>query len=75
MLSIICNKHGIFIQRAGNHLSGYGCLICSNSKMELHLRNKLLELNIKFEQNKKFEQCKRKKIYLLIFILLIIIYL
>ena len=61
MLDIICIIHGIFTQRANNHLSGYGCLICSNSKMELYLRNKLLELNIKFEQNKKFEQCKRKK--------------
>jgi very-short-patch-repair endonuclease len=29
-VTIICNEHGIFTQKAGDHLFGYGCPKCSN---------------------------------------------
>ena len=29
-ISIICNKHGIFKQRASNHLKGAGCALCGS---------------------------------------------
>ena len=31
-ICIICPKHGDFLQKAKNHLSGYGCSVCSGRK-------------------------------------------
>jgi hypothetical protein len=31
-ISIMCNRHGLFLQTANDHLSGYGCSACSNNK-------------------------------------------
>ena len=34
-ICIICPEHGAFMQKAKNHLSGYGCPICSGRKKML----------------------------------------
>lgn len=57
-VKIICLDHGIFEQKPYVHLSGHGCPICKNSKLEKYLRNKLIELNINFEQNKRYDDCR-----------------
>lgn len=31
-ISIICPKHGVFLQTPGDHLTGYGCPICGGTK-------------------------------------------
>lgn len=33
-IAIICNKHGIFIQKANAHLMGKGCKKCANEKYQ-----------------------------------------
>ena len=57
-VKIICLDHGVFQQKASVHLSGHGCPICRNSKLEKYLRSKLVELNITFEQNKRYDDCR-----------------
>ena len=52
---IICPIHGEFWQSPHNHLKGYGCYKCRESKMERKLIDFFNENNIKFERNKKFE--------------------
>jgi len=49
---IHCKKdgHGGFFQRPLNHLSGYGCPICSESKGEAAIRRLLLAQGVKFER-------------------------
>lgn len=46
---IICPEHGEFIQNAGAHLSGHGCPMCHQSKLESKIRKLLLTNNINFE--------------------------
>lgn len=57
-VKIICKEHGVFEQKAYVHLQGHGCPICSNSKLEIYLRNKLKNMNISFFQNYKFDDCR-----------------
>ncbi len=57
-IKIICVKHGIFNQRPYVHIQGHGCPICKNSKLEKYLRKKLINLKIKFEQNKRYDDCR-----------------
>lgn len=57
-VKIICTKHGIFEQRPYVHIQGHGCSICRNSKLEKYLRDRLISLNIKFEQNKRYDDCR-----------------
>lgn len=57
-VKIICMKHGVFEQRPYIHIQGHGCPICKNSKLERYLREKLINLNIKFEQNKRYDSCR-----------------
>lgn len=61
-LKIICPKHGEFEQLANNHLQGYGCPICRESKGEKEIRNYLTENNIKFIGQNKFPDCKYKRL-------------
>ena len=51
---IICPKHGEFWQTPHGHLNGQGCPICSNSVLEKEVSTELVNLNIEFEQEKKF---------------------
>jgi hypothetical protein len=59
-ITIICPKHGEFIQTPHNHLKGVGCPICKESKGENNIRLLLLENNIKFIPQHKFNECRNK---------------
>lgn len=52
-ICIICHKHGEFWQTPHNHLSGCGCPICKESKLEKEIRIFLTKENILFESQKK----------------------
>ena len=60
---IICPKenHGEFLQTPAKHLLGIGCPICNESKGEITIRNWLIKNKIKFEEQKKFDNCKYKR--------------
>ena len=45
-VKIICPEHGIFLQKPNDHLSGYGCLECSDSKGESSISSFLRKHNI-----------------------------
>lgn len=57
-IKIICPKHGEFIQRATNHLKGDGCPICKQSKGELEIRKILIDKEIVYHPQYKFDDCK-----------------
>jgi hypothetical protein len=46
-IEIICNKHGIFKQKASTHLSGAGCGLCCGGRL-LTKEEFLLKANLKF---------------------------
>ena len=57
-VTIICKKHGSFLQRAGDHLQGCGCPICpsgrsfSNQAIEwLNLLSKMYNIDIQHQLN------------------------
>lgn len=60
-IEIICPIHGVFKQTPHHHLSGEGCPKCVNSKGENEIRRFLEYNNIKYEQQKKFKNCRDKK--------------
>lgn len=60
-ISIICPKHGIFVQNARTHFRGHGCPSCKLSKGEIKIKGILVEKNINFEKQKKFEKCYYKE--------------
>ena len=60
-MEMVCPKHGIFMQTPHKHLQGAGCLYCAESKGELAVRRFLEKNNIKFIQQKRFEDCKDKR--------------
>ena len=60
-IDIECSKHGKFSQIARNHLRGSGCPKCSSSKGEKEIRKYLINNNIKFEEQYKFDGCKNKR--------------
>lgn len=60
---IICPNHNIpheFPQTPNNHLNGEGCPLCRSraSKGENDIRNWLIENNIEFKQQKRFDDCR-----------------
>lgn len=57
---IICPEHGEFWQRAVNHLSGFGCSVCKESKLEKEIVQLLNKNNIKYERQKTFDWLKNK---------------
>ena len=57
---IICPQHGEFWQTPNCHLNGHGCPTCNESHLENAMKNILLENNIEFEQQKKFEWLGRQ---------------
>ena len=61
-VKIICPIHGIFEQIPNNHLSGQGCPDCSNKiyKGEKAVEDYLIENNIKYKRQYKFDNCKNK---------------
>ena len=54
-ITIICPNHGEFTITPNNHLRGRGCPVCKESHLEREIRNFLLENNIEFEYQKKFD--------------------
>jgi hypothetical protein len=57
-IDIICKKHGVFSQRASNHLFSDGCPKCKYSKGENAISVYLISNNIPFEYQKRFSDCK-----------------
>ena len=57
---IICPIHGEFWQISGYHLHGNGCPICNESHLERDMKNILIENDIQFEQQKKFDWLGRQ---------------
>ena len=61
-IKIICKKHGIFEQIPDNHIrKHYGCPKYNSSHGEERIRKFLIENNISFEEQKKFNTCKYKQ--------------
>ena len=61
LVSIICDKHGVFNQKASVHLSGSGCPKCIESKGENSIRIFLEKNSIIYNSQHHFEDCKFKK--------------
>ena len=55
---IICHIHGEFEQTPQNHLKGQNCPICKESKGEYKIREYLINKNINFIPQYKFDDCK-----------------
>ena len=53
-ITIICKKHGEFMQRPNDHLNGHGCPSCVNSMLEENVRTELVKNNIEFNEYHKF---------------------
>jgi len=58
-VTIICKKHGSFLQTPPSHLSGFGCPFCKN-KTEWKLYENLKNVYSSLENQFKKEWCKRK---------------
>lgn len=60
---ITCKKHGDFKMLPSNHIhKKQGCPICKESKLENEMNKILLELDVKFERQKKFEWLGRQSL-------------
>jgi hypothetical protein len=59
-VEIICKKHGVFKQKASNHLMGNGCFICNESKGEKEIDLFLKENNIIYNRQYRFKKCRYK---------------
>ena len=59
-VKIICPVHGIFEQTPSDHLSGYGCKFCSESKGEMKIVKYLNENEINYVREKTFSGCRNK---------------
>jgi len=60
-VKISCPTHGEFEQIPSNHLNGYGCPICKESKGEKEIREYLVKNNFKFMRQHTFNDCKHKR--------------
>ena len=61
-ITIICPKHGIFIQQVQSHLNGAGCSKCANegSKDVKIIQKYLQNQNIIYKTEKRFKDCRNK---------------
>jgi len=57
---IICKKCGLKFEQTPNIHLRCGCPFCKESKGEKIIKNFLIDNNISFEQQKKFDDCKYK---------------
>ena len=57
-ICIICPVHGEFWQEPAVHLSGCGCPICNESKLELIIQKLLKSNYIEYDQEKTFDWLK-----------------
>jgi len=60
-LIVICKKHGEFLVTPNQHYHGNGCPSCKSSKGEIKVRNYLIDNNIDFVTQKKFDGCVNKR--------------
>ena len=60
-LKIVCPKHGEFYQTPMSHVKGSGCLVCNQSQGERMVEKFLIENNIKYSSQKKFDDLKHKE--------------
>lgn len=60
-VTIICRKHGEFVQIPHNHYQGKGCPVCNNSVGAERVARRLEYHGIKFVREQRFEQCKNIK--------------
>jgi hypothetical protein len=58
IVKIICPFHGEFEQQASVHLNGSGCQKCRLSKGEQKIQKVLKALNVQFEQQYSFPDCR-----------------
>ncbi len=58
---VTCPIHNDFKQLAGNHYQGQGCPRCNISKGNLKIENVLDSMNIEFEREKMFKDCRGKR--------------
>ena len=61
-IKILCKVHGLFKQTPANHIKGNGCPICKLSKGELEIKHFLERNQIKYVREKKFKNCKDKRL-------------
>lgn len=54
-VKIICPIHGEFLQSPNNHLEGKGCSKCNSSHLEREIRQLLINNNIEFIEQMRFE--------------------
>lgn len=54
-INIKCPRHGEYVQRVDQHLSGKGCPACRKSKGENYTEQVLIKNGIQFETEKSFE--------------------
>ncbi len=57
-VKIVCPIHGEFEQSPEEHINGCGCPVCRESRGERQIRLFLIENNIKFIPQHKFDDCK-----------------
>ena len=60
-ITIICPKHGEFLQTPYTHLAGNGCQKCRKSKGEKSISDYLTLNNIKYFEQYKFDECRDKR--------------
>jgi len=60
-LKIVCPKHGEFYQTPMSHVKGSGCPDCNQSQGERMVEKFLIENNIKYSSQKKFDDLKHKE--------------
>lgn len=59
IIRIFCKKcKNYFNQKIYDHLNGSGCPYCRMSRGEIIIQNYLMDHNIKYENQKKFKDCK-----------------
>ncbi len=62
-IEIICPVHGSFLQQPNVHTDQKcGCPTCKKSKGEKAIIDWLIKNNVKFEQQKKFQDCRYKRL-------------
>ena len=60
-VKIICPGHGVFEQLPYDHIQMQGCPKCKSSKGEMIIEKILQDSNIVYEFQKKFKNCKNKR--------------
>lgn len=61
-VTIICDKHGEFEQRASNHLNGNGCPSCTRSLGEEYISSHLDTMGITYTTQHTFSDCRHRRL-------------